>query len=66
MDGRVLARVTRELDAISTVQEPTLILNNFCLSTLPEAVLLNGHCQECLKELCLKNNKIQSLVSSTK
>lgn len=61
MDSRVLARVTKEVELVQN--SPVLILNNFCLTSIPNPVLSNQHCQLHLKELCLKNNRITSLVS---
>lgn len=62
LERRVSARVSRELEAIRSVPEPVLILNSSCLSTVPELVLWDEHCAESLRELCMKNNRIKSLV----
>lgn len=59
---RVLSRVARELALIKDVAEPVLILNSSCLSEVPDMVLCDEHCTQHLCELCLKNNRIQSLV----
>lgn len=63
--SRVLARVTKELELVENVPEPVLILNNSCLTSIPNVVLSNEHCIKNLRELCLKNNLIESLVSCT-
>lgn len=62
-NSRVLARVTKELELVQSVPEPVLILNNSCLTGIPNVVLSNVHCTQRLRELCLKNNRIVSLVS---
>ena len=59
--SRILDRVAKELD----VPEPVLILNNSCLTTIPNSVLSDQHCTENLRELSLKNNLIDSLVRCT-
>lgn len=63
--SRVLARVLKEVEAVQNVTDPVLILNNSCLTSIPNPVLSNQHCILHLRELCLKNNRIVSLVSLT-
>ena len=62
-NARVLARVVKELDLARRIPEPVLILNSSCLSDIPAVVLRDEHCSKHLKELCLKNNRIQCLVN---
>lgn len=61
--SRILARVVKELEAVQNVPDPVLILNNSCLTSIPNSVLSNEHCIKQLRELSLKNNLIDSLVS---
>ncbi len=62
MNARVLARVAKELELARNIPEPVLILNSSCLSDIPGIVLCDEYCSKHLRELCLKNNRIQSLV----
>ena len=62
MDARVLARISKDLELVQSVAEPVLILNNSCLTSVPDIVLSDEHCINHLRELCLKNNRISSLV----
>ena len=64
-NARVVARVVKELELASRIPEPVLILNSSCLSDIPGVVLQDEHCCKHLRELCLKNNKIQCLVKNT-
>ena len=59
---RILARVSKDLELARRIPEPVLILNSSCLKDIPGVVLSDEHCRQHLKELCLKNNRIQSLV----
>ena len=62
MNGRVLTRVSKELELIQDVVEPMLLLNSSCLTSIPDIILYNEHCIKNLRKLCLKSNQITSLV----
>lgn len=62
LNGRILARVSKELELIQDVLKPMLVLNSLCLTSIPDMILCNDHCIKNLRELCLKSNQITSLV----